>query len=127
MKTLHKVNDRYVALAMKQYGGSFVMRLGDAALHADAENLQIIKNAFPTIWEFYTRAVKDDLIDMAQELKFDQAQRAYDAQMPPDERNCQEDGHLWRKIRSSPNKISDVELDEVTLYRCLRCGAEELQ
>jgi hypothetical protein len=65
MKTLHKINDRYVALAMKQYGSSFVMRLGDAVLHADSENLQIIKNSFPTIRKFYTKAVQQDLIEFA--------------------------------------------------------------
>lgn len=60
-----EISDRYVLLAMKQYGGSFVMRLGDAGLYADTENLQIIKSAFPMIWEFYTKAAKQDLIEQA--------------------------------------------------------------
>lgn len=47
---------------MKRYGGSFVMRLGDAALYADTENLQIIKTAFPVIWQHYSDAAKQDLI-----------------------------------------------------------------
>ena len=58
---------------MKRYGGSFVMRLGDAALYADTENLQAIKTAFPviwahyTVWAHYTEAAKREKIESAAE------------------------------------------------------------
>lgn len=39
--------------AMSQYGGSFVKALACAALHADSENLERIKKAFPELWDTY--------------------------------------------------------------------------
>jgi hypothetical protein len=39
---------------MIRFGGSFVSNLGKAALCADANNLQKIKDAFPEYWKQYT-------------------------------------------------------------------------
>lgn len=63
MKPPVEISDRHVLLAMKKYGGSFVLRLGDAGLYADTENLKIIKQAFPQIWECYSEMAKTDLIE----------------------------------------------------------------
>ncbi len=64
-----EISDRHVLLAMKKYGGSFVMRLGDAGLYADTENLNTLKAAFPVLWEWYSRLAKQDLIaDAGQKL-----------------------------------------------------------
>ena len=38
---------------MRQYGGSFVRLLGELLIHADPENTQRIKNAWPEYWEKY--------------------------------------------------------------------------
>lgn len=73
---------------------------------------------------------------------FDRAQRQYDNQMPPDDDSCEAEcqdcegmgivkgddcptckgtglveNHSWRRVRSD---------GEVTLMRCSRCGAEEV-
>jgi hypothetical protein len=40
--------------AMKRYGGSFVRALGEAASHADPDNLRRLKEAFPTYWKDYS-------------------------------------------------------------------------
>jgi hypothetical protein len=40
---------------MMEYGGSFVRKLGAAALVADPENLRKIKNAWPDYWSKYQR------------------------------------------------------------------------
>lgn len=50
--------DRDIANAMISHGGSFVKHLGQAALHADKENLAIIKFAWPVYWNQYEEAVK---------------------------------------------------------------------
>ncbi len=39
--------------AMVKYGGSFVHALGLAAMHADSQNLHIIKTSWPTYWKTY--------------------------------------------------------------------------
>ena len=44
---------RKVGQAMRIYGGSFVERLGQALYHADPENTQKIKDAFPVYWNEY--------------------------------------------------------------------------
>lgn len=40
---------------MVEYGGSFVSKLGAAALAADPTNLKIIREAFPDYWANYLR------------------------------------------------------------------------
>ena len=39
---------------MLEYGGSFVRALAEAARHADAVNLQKIKDTWPEYWQQYT-------------------------------------------------------------------------
>jgi len=43
---------------MMEYGGSFVRKLGAAALVADQQNLNRIKSTWPEYWEQYTRMAK---------------------------------------------------------------------
>jgi hypothetical protein len=43
---------------MIEYGGSFVRKLGAAALVADPENLRKIKAAWPEYWSQYDRMAK---------------------------------------------------------------------
>lgn len=50
--------DLNVIQAMIRFGGSFVANLGKAALSADANNLQRIKDAFPEYWQQYTDMAK---------------------------------------------------------------------
>ena len=40
---------------MMEYGGSFVRKLGAAALVADEQNLRRIKSTWPEYWEQYAR------------------------------------------------------------------------
>lgn len=40
---------------MVEYGGSFVSKLGAAALAADPTNLKTIREAFPDYWANYLR------------------------------------------------------------------------
>lgn len=49
---------------------------------------------------------------------FDLAQRAYDAQEPPQEWDCEEDGHQWRRHRSC-----EVQGETIVEYKCAICGA----
>jgi len=63
MNAPKEISDIHVTQAMKRYGGSFVMHLGQAAQHADTENLEKIKQAFPQIWECYSEMAKTDLIE----------------------------------------------------------------
>lgn len=49
------ITDRDVARVMVEYGGSFVSKLGAAALAADPANLKKIRDAFPDYWANYTR------------------------------------------------------------------------
>jgi hypothetical protein len=44
---------RAVAYAMIERGGGFVQCLGEALCHADCENRQRIKTAFPEYWKQY--------------------------------------------------------------------------
>lgn len=43
---------------MIEYGGSFVRKLGAAALVADEQNLRRIKHTWPEYWDQYTRMAK---------------------------------------------------------------------
>jgi len=52
------VRDFDVARTMIEYGGSFVRKLGAAALVADQQNLNRIKSTWPEYWEQYTRMAK---------------------------------------------------------------------
>lgn len=47
--------DWWTEEAMMKYGGSFAKLLGEAARHADAENLRRIKTGWPEYWERYSR------------------------------------------------------------------------
>lgn len=40
---------------MVEYGGSFVSKLGAAALTADPSNLKKLRDAFPDYWANYAR------------------------------------------------------------------------
>ena len=52
------MTDRKTIEAMMEYGGSFVRKLGAAALVADPENLAKIKAAWPEYWSQYDRMAK---------------------------------------------------------------------
>jgi hypothetical protein len=45
--------DIWTLKAMKKFGGGFIKMLAQAAHHADPENLQKIKNAWPEYWKKY--------------------------------------------------------------------------
>lgn len=49
------ITDRAVARCMVEYGGSFVSKLGAAALAADAVNMKKLREAFPDYWANYAR------------------------------------------------------------------------
>lgn len=50
--------DMKVIQAMIRFGGSFASNLGKAALCADADNLQKIKDTWPEYWKQYTDMAK---------------------------------------------------------------------
>jgi hypothetical protein len=52
------MNDRQIINTMMEYGGSFVRKLGAAALVADPENLAKIKATWPDYWSQYARMAK---------------------------------------------------------------------
>jgi hypothetical protein len=52
------MRDFDVAFTMIEYGGSFVRKLGAAALVADSENLAKIKTTWPDYWSQYDRMAK---------------------------------------------------------------------
>jgi hypothetical protein len=52
------MRDDYVARTMIEYGGSFVRKLGAAALVADPENLAKIKATWSEYWSQYDRMAK---------------------------------------------------------------------
>ena len=52
------MNDRQIINTMMEYGGSFVRKLGAAALVADQQNLNRIKATWPEYWEQYARMAK---------------------------------------------------------------------
>lgn len=45
--------DSWTVDAMENYGGSFVQALGHLARHADPENLDKIKDTWPSYWSSY--------------------------------------------------------------------------
>jgi len=49
------ITERDVARCMIEYGGSFISKLGAAALAADPSNLKQIRDAFPDYWANYTK------------------------------------------------------------------------
>ena len=52
------MKDFDVARTMIEYGGSFVRKLGAAALVADQDNLSKIKSTWPDYWTQYDRMAK---------------------------------------------------------------------
>lgn len=52
------MTDKKTIETMIEYGGSFVRKLGAAALVADDQNLRRIKNTWPEYWDQYTRMAK---------------------------------------------------------------------
>ena len=44
---------RRVSIMMCRYGGSFVSSLGNALMHADAQNRQKIYDTWPEYWKEY--------------------------------------------------------------------------
>ena len=52
------MTDRKVIEAMMEYGGSFVRKLGAAALVADSDSLAKIKATWPEFWTQYSRMAK---------------------------------------------------------------------
>jgi hypothetical protein len=56
--------------------------------------------------------------DSARQRSMDRAQRAYDAQMPPEDHNCEEDGHDWRRL---PGEAKDG----TRFTKCRKCGLTE--
>ena len=54
----NQVTDKKTIETMMEYGGSFVRKLGAAALVADDQNLRRIKNTWPEYWDQYTRMAK---------------------------------------------------------------------
>ena len=53
-----QVTDKKTIETMMEYDGSFVRKLGAAALVADQQNLRRIKSTWPEYWEQYTRMAK---------------------------------------------------------------------
>lgn len=52
------MTDRKTIETMMEYGGSFVRKLGAAALVADQQNLNRIKSTWPEYWGQYARMAK---------------------------------------------------------------------
>lgn len=52
------MKDSDVIRTMMEYGGSFVRKLGAAAIVADSENLAKIKQTWPDYWAQYSRMAK---------------------------------------------------------------------
>ena len=52
------MTDKKTIETMMEYGGSFVRKLGAAALVADDQNLRRIKHTWPEYWDQYTRMAK---------------------------------------------------------------------
>lgn len=51
--------DHATVMAMQKYGGSFVQHLGILAMHADAQNLALIKKTWSLYWGQYERMAKE--------------------------------------------------------------------
>jgi hypothetical protein len=54
---------------------------------------------------------------MGLEAAFDRAQARYDAQEPPDDHDCREDGHRWRRTR-----VAVIKDETIIEYKCRECG-----
>ena len=52
------MTDKKTIETMMEYGGSFVRKLGAAALVADQDNLAKIKSTWPDYWSQYDRMAK---------------------------------------------------------------------
>ena len=52
------MTDKKTIETMMEYGGSFVRKLGAAALVADEQNLRRIKSTWPEYWDQYSRMAK---------------------------------------------------------------------
>ena len=52
------MTDKKTIETMMEYGGSFVRKLGAAALVADQQNLNRIKATWPEYWSQYERMAK---------------------------------------------------------------------
>ena len=52
------MTDKKTIETMMEYGGSFVRKLGAAALVADTDNLAKIKQTWPDYWAQYSRMSK---------------------------------------------------------------------
>jgi len=48
----------------------------------------------------------------------DKAQRAHDAEMPPEDNTCDEIGHKWKRVRGTA-------ADGTQFAKCVRCGIVE--
>ena len=55
--------DYWIGRAMMEYGGGFISALGKAFLHADPQNKQIMRNAWPSEFAHY--------LTIAQQLKLE--------------------------------------------------------
>lgn len=53
--------------------------------------------------------------------RFDQCQRAYDAQQPPEEDNCDEGGHDWKF-----SQAREIQGEFIVEVKCRYCGKREL-
>ena len=56
---------------MRKYGGSFVRSLAEAFVHADENNLDRLKTAFPEIWNQYKEMARLDAKTAAQDSQLD--------------------------------------------------------
>jgi len=57
-----KTEDLNTITAMSRFGGSFASALANAFRKADNHNFEILKNAFPDMWEMYNeigKSIKD--------------------------------------------------------------------
>ena len=55
----------YVLLTMEKYGGAFVKALAEAFRRADPHNFRRLKEAFPELWERYTKMTLDFALEEA--------------------------------------------------------------
>ena len=53
---------------------------------------------------------------------FDRAQARYDAQEPPDDHDCEVDGHCWRKTR-----VAVIRGETIVEYKCAECGERKAE
>jgi DNA-directed RNA polymerase subunit M/transcription elongation factor TFIIS len=54
----------------------------------------------------------------AQQRAMNEAQKEYDARMPPEDPNCDEDGHRWHLLPGESK-------DGTRFKKCRKCGATE--